>query len=73
MYFLFMDDVLTLKQQLIQISLTDYLAYRFRIKKAGGFRPDEPPFGVRLPPYGGTEGGRSDEKSGEIWPKSDLF
>ena len=25
MYFLFMDDVLTLKQQLIQISLTDYL------------------------------------------------
>ena len=49
------------------------LAWRFRIKKVGGFCPDESPFGVRLPPYGGTEGGRSDEKSGEIWPKSDLF
>ena len=52
---------------------TEHLAYRFRIKKAGGFCPDEPSFGVRLPPYGGTEGGRSDEKSGEIWTKADLF
>ncbi|HND87093.1 MAG TPA: hypothetical protein PK971_02130, partial [Saprospiraceae bacterium] len=25
------------------------LAYRFRIKKAGMFCPDEPPFGVRCP------------------------
>ena len=49
------------------------LAQRFRVRKAGGFGPDESPFGVRLPPYGGTEGGRSDETSDEIWPKSDLF
>ena len=52
---------------------TEHLAQRFRVRKAGGFGPDESLFGVRLPPYGGTEGGRSDEKSGEIWAKSDLF
>ncbi|HNG90872.1 MAG TPA: hypothetical protein PK858_11730, partial [Saprospiraceae bacterium] len=44
---------------------TEHLAQRFQIKKAGGFCPDEPPFGVRCP--------ASDEKSGEIWTKADLF
>ncbi|HMX40252.1 MAG TPA: hypothetical protein PKD78_07990, partial [Saprospiraceae bacterium] len=56
-----------------QTTCTEHLAWRFRIKKAGEFCPDKPPWGVRLPPYGGTEGGRSDEKSGEIWTKADLF
>ncbi|HMX42045.1 MAG TPA: hypothetical protein PKD78_17025, partial [Saprospiraceae bacterium] len=35
------------------------LAQRFRVRKAGGFCPDESPFGVRCP--------ASDEKSDEIW------
>ena len=52
---------------------TEHLAQRFRVGKAGRFGPDERPLGVRLPPYGGTEGGRSDEKSGEIRTKADLF
>ncbi|HNG89924.1 MAG TPA: hypothetical protein PK858_06955 [Saprospiraceae bacterium] len=41
------------------------LTWRFRIKKAGELCSDEPPFGVPCP--------ASDEKSDEIWPKSDLF